>query len=413
MVVAKPFKAIRPKSELASKIVSLPYDVINSEEAREIAKNNKYSFLHIDKSEIDLQCNINPYDKKVYEKARDNLNAFIKKGYLIKDKKNYFYIYKETMGKITQIGVAFKASVDDYINGKIKKHELTRSDKELDRINHFDVCNANTSPIFLTYKQNHNIKDIIDKHINLNPDYDFETEDGVKQTIWIIKDDENIKKLEEAFLLVHNMYIADGHHRCESAKKVCEKRREENKNYDGDEDFNYFLAIAFPHDKVEIMDYNRVVKDLNGLTNNEFINRLKDKFEVKKFNNLDGYKPRVKHTFGMYLNNNWYELKAKENAFNKDDIISSLDVSILQKNILEDILNIKDIRTSDRIDFIGGIRGLKELEKRVNTDMKVAFSMYPTDIEDIMKVADKGKVMPPKSTWFEPKLRSGLFVYEI
>ena len=413
MVVVRPFKAIRPIKSLASKIASLPYDVMDSEEAREIAKGNPYSFLHIDKAEIDLDTNIDVHDKRVYEKARDNLNKMIKNGEFIQDKEDYFYIYRQIMNGREQVGLVFTASIDDYINNVIKKHEFTRADKEQDRVNHVDYCNANTGPIFLTYRKNVEVSNIIKRYVEKEAEYDFYSEDGVRQSVWIINDKKDIEFLMKLFKTIDSMYIADGHHRCESAAKVAKMRRLDNPNYKGDEEFNYFLAVAFPDEDLCIMDYNRVVKDLNGLTKTEFIKKISEDFNVSKYNGDGGYKPNKKHVLGMYLEKEWFILEAKKNSFDENNLIERLDVSILQKNLLEKVLNIKDIRTSDRIDFIGGIRGIKELERRVNKDMKVAFSMYPTDIRDVMDISDINEVMPPKSTWFEPKLRSGLFIHKL
>lgn len=413
MAIVKPFKAIRPIKELGSKIAALPYDVMSSEEAREIAKDNKHSFLHIDRAEVDLDIGIDIHDKRVYEKARDNLNRMIKDGEFIQDETPYFYIYRQIMNERVQTGLVCTASIDDYVNNVIKKHEFTRADKEEDRVNHVDYCNANTGPIFLTYRKNNDISGIIDKYTKKDPEYDFYSEDGVRQSVWIINEYKDIERLEKLFKNIDSMYIADGHHRCASAAKVGEIRRKETPNYTGAEDFNYFLAVAFPDEELYVMDYNRVVKDLDGLSREEFIKKISEKFEVSNYHGDNGYKPTKKHTFGMYLDNEWFILEAKKDSFNENDPIDRLDVSILQKNLLERVLNIKDVRTSDRIDFIGGIRGIKELERRVNKDMKVAFSMYPTEIHDVMDVADINKVMPPKSTWFEPKLRSGLFIYKL
>lgn len=413
MAIVKPFKAIRPVKELVSKIAALPYDVMSSEEAREIVKNNKYSFLHIDRAEVDLDIGIDVHDKRVYEKARDNLNRMIKEGEFIQDETPYFYIYRQIMNERVQTGLVCTASIDDYVNNVIKKHEFTRADKEEDRVNHVDYCNANTGPIFLTYRKNNNISGIIDKYTKKDPEYDFYSEDGVRQSVWIINEYKDIERLEKLFRNIDSMYIADGHHRCASAAKVSEMRRKETPNYTGDEEFNYFLAVAFPDEELYVMDYNRVVKDLDGLSREEFMKKISEKFEVRNYHGDNGYKPTKKHTFGMYLDNEWFILEAKKDSFNENDPIDRLDVSILQKNLLERVLNIKDVRTSDRIDFIGGIRGVKELERRVDKDMKVAFSMYPTEINDVMDVADINKVMPPKSTWFEPKLRSGLFIHKL
>ena len=413
MTIVKPFRGIRPTKNLASKIAALPYDVMNSEEAREITKDNPYSFLHIDRAEVDLDKSIDIHDKRVYEKARDNLNNMINKGNFIQDEEAKFYIYRQIMKGKSQTGLVFVASIDDYINNVIKKHEFTRKDKEEDRVNHVDYCNANTGPIFLTYRENEKISNVINNSTKERAEYDFKSEDGVRHIVWVINNKEDIKDLENLFLKVDSMYIADGHHRSASAVRVGKMRREENPNYTGKEDFNYFLAVAFPHKDLNIMPYNRVVKDLGGFTTEEFLEKLSEDFSVTKYNGSFGVSPKEKHTFGMYLEGNWYILKARRGSFNKEDIIDSLDVSILNNNILKKILKIDDVRTSDRIDFVGGIRGLKELEKRTHEDMKVAFSMYETDIEDIMKISDIGKIMPPKSTWFEPKLRSGLFIHRI
>lgn len=413
MAIVRPFKAIRPVRELVSKIAALPYDVMSSEEAREMVKGDSYSFLHIDRAEIDLDIEVDVHDKKVYEKARDNLNRMIKDGDFIQDKNPYFYVYRQVMNGRVQTGLVFTASIDDYINNVIKKHEFTRADKEQDRINHVDYCNANTGPIFLTYRKDNKISDIISSYTEKEPEYDFYSEDSVRQSGWIINEDKDIECLIKLFKNIDSMYIADGHHRCASAAKVGEMRRVDNPNYIGEEDFNYFLAVAFPDEDLYIMDYNRVVKDLDGLSKEEFIRKVSETFKVSRYYGDNGYKPTKKHTFGMYLENEWFILEAKKDSFNENDPIDKLDVSILQKNLLDRVLNIRDVRTSDRIDFIGGIRGIKELERRVNKDMKVAFSMYPTDIHEVMDVADINEVMPPKSTWFEPKLRSGLFVHKL
>lgn len=411
MAVVRAFKGIRPISELASKIAALPYDVMNSEEAREMVKGDKYSFLHVDKAEVDLDPSIDVHDKRVYEKARENLDKKIQDGEYIQDEKPCLYIYRQIMNGRPQTGLVFCASIDDYINNVIKKHEFTREDKEQDRINHVDYCNANTGPIFLTYRENKEISSIINAWVQKKPEYDFVSEDGISHIVWVIDDADTVNRITTLFKGVENLYIADGHHRSASAVKVGLKRRKENPNYTGDEEFNYFLSVAFPDNDLMVMDYNRVVKDLNGLTVDELIEKLKEKFVVTEQN--EAVKPSKKHTYGMYVDNKWYKLEAKDGIFNVNDPIDSLDVAILQNNVLTPILGIEDVRTSDRIDFIGGIRGIKELERRVHTDMKIAFSMFPTEVSDIMKVADIGEVMPPKSTWFEPKLRSGLFIHKL
>ncbi|SKA91677.1 Uncharacterized conserved protein, DUF1015 family [Caloramator quimbayensis] len=413
MVVLRPFKAIRPKKELAHKVAALPYDVMNSDEAREMVEGNPYSFLHIDKAEIDLDRDIDIYDKKVYEKARENLYSFIDRGIFNQDEKPYLYIYRLIMNGRSQTGIVGCTSIDDYMNNIIKKHEFTRADKEQDRINHVDYCDANTGPIFLTYKNKREINDIIDNWTKKEPEYDFTAEDGISHIVWVIDDEKTILKLIELFKGIDSLYIADGHHRAASAVKVGIKRREENKNYTGDEEFNFFLSVIFPDSDLYIMDYNRVVKDLNGLSSEEFIKKVSEKFDIKPYEGEGQLRPSRKHTFGMFLDGMWYELTAKKGTFDEKDPVGRLDVSILQNNLLDPILGIKDPRTDKRIDFIGGIRGLKELEKRVKEGMKVAFSMYPTTIDDLMDIADAGKVMPPKSTWFEPKLRSGLFIHKL
>lgn len=410
-VVVKAFKGIRPVEELASKIAALPYDVMNSEEAREMVKGNPHSFLHVDRAEIDLDPSVDVHDKKVYEKARANLDKMISDGEYIQDDQPCLYIYRQIMNGRAQTGLVFCASIDDYINNNIKKHEFTRADKELDRINHVDYCDANTGPIFLTYKEDDVASEVIKAWCKRKPIYDFTSEDGISHIVWVIDNEIIVNEIIALFKDVNAFYIADGHHRSASAVKVGLKRRETNPNYTGEEEFNYFLAVAFPDNDLMVMDYNRVVKDTNGLTKEQLIEKLEEKFVVTK--SEVQVKPSKKHTFGMFIDEEWYLLEAKEGIYNKEDPIDSLDVAILQNNVLTPILGIEDVRTSDRIDFIGGIRGINELERRVHKDMKIAFSMYPTEVSDIMNVADIGEVMPPKSTWFEPKLRSGLFVHKL
>ena len=414
MAVLKPFKAIRPTLELVERVAALPYDVMNSDEAREMVKGNPYSFLHVDKAEIDLDPSIDHYDKKVYEKANETMRKMISEGTFIQDDKDSFYIYKQVMDGRAQIGLVGCTSIDDYINDIIKKHEHTRADKEQDRINHVDYTNANTGPIFLTYRAKDAVNEIINNWMkDNNPIYDFISEDGIGHTVWHIDNADLNKKLTEEFDGIDYLYIADGHHRSASAVKVGIKRREQFPDYDGTEEFNFFLSVLFPDEQLYIMDYNRVVKDLNGNSEDEFISKLEEKFTLEPYSGEGQYKPEEKHTFGMYLDGKWYKLTAKEGTYNPEDPVDRLDVSIMQNNLLNPILGIQDPRTDNRIDFIGGIRGLGELERRVNEGMKVAFSMYPTSIEDLMAIADAGKVMPPKSTWFEPKLRSGLFIHEL
>ena len=417
MAIVKAFKGIRPVKELASKIAALPYDVMNSDEAREMVIGNPHSFLHVDRPEIDLDPSIDIHDSKVYEKARENLDRMITDGEYTQDEQPCLYIYRQIMNGRSQTGIVFCASIDDYINNIIKKHEFTRADKEEDRINHVDYCDANTGPIFLTYKEDQIASEIIEAWIEneskRKPIYNFVSEDGISHIVWVIDNEIIISEIVDLFKEVEYLYIADGHHRSASAVKVGLKRRAENPKYTGQEEFNYFLAVAFPDNDLMVMDYNRVVKDLNGLTKDELIGKLQEKFTVTESTSEGPVKPAKKHTFGMYVENKWYLLEAKDGIYDAEDPIDSLDVAILQNNVLTPILGIEDVRTSDRIDFIGGIRGLKELERRANKDMKIAFSMYPTEVSDIMSVADIGEVMPPKSTWFEPKLRSGLFVHKL
>lgn len=412
MIVLKPFRAVRPKKELTEKVVSLPYDVMNIEEAKEMAKGNPFSFLHVTRAEIDIEGLKDPYVENVYIQSRENLSKMIREEVLIKDEEPNFYIYRQIMNGRAQTGIVGCASIDDYINGKIKKHEHTRIEKEIDRINHFDFCDANTEPIFLTYHTDNVLNNILNQWASSHlPEVDFQMKDGVQHILWNITDNLIIKQIQKQFEKIKALYIADGHHRTESAVKVGLKRRNQYPKFTGDEEFNYFMTVIFPHEDLHIMDYNRVVKDLNGLTEEEFLERLKACFLVEK--QEAQYQPEKKHTFGMLLNKQWYKLEVKDNNYNNEDIISQLDVSILQDYVLSPILGIDDPRTNKRIDFVGGIRGLSELEDRVNTDMILAFSMYPTTIEELITIADKGEVMPPKSTWFEPKLISGLFLHQL
>lgn len=412
MATIKAFKGIRPAKEYAKDVAALPYDVVNSDEAREMVKGKPYSFLHVDKAEVDLDPSVNIYDDSVYEKAKENLYGMIDKGILIKDTDDCFYIYELTMEGRKQTGLVVCTSIDEYIDGTIKKHELTREDKEQDRIRHVDTLNANTGPIFLAYKYNEEINNIIENWKNEHSsEYDFLTDEGTNQRVWVINDNATIEKLTSLFDKVSNFYIADGHHRNASAVKVGLKRRNENPNYTGEEEFNYYLSVLFPDSQLAILDYNRVIKDFNGLSKEEFIEKLSEKFEIKKENGM--FKPSEIHTFGFYTDKQWYSMKAKKEII-KNDVIESLDVSILQNNVLVHILEIDDIRTSKRIDFVGGIRGLSELEKRVDSgEMVGAFAMYPTSMAELMAIADENKIMPPKSTWFEPKLQSGLFIHTL
>lgn len=411
MAVFRSFRAYRPAKENQSLIPALPYDVMSSAEAREMVKGNSLSFLHIDRAEIDLPLGTDIYSDAVYQKAKENLASLESTGALLQDEAPCLYIYKQVMNGRAQVGLVGCASIDDYISNVIKKHEKTLAKKEADRINHVNTTNANTGPIFLTYRKNTAINMTISLWMNENePVYNFEA-DGVQQTVWVIDNTAVIQRLTSLFEAVPSLYIADGHHRCASAVKVGQLRREENPNYTGDEEFNYFLAVAFPDEELEIMDYNRVVKDLNGMSSDEFLSRVFEKFEIKKEDSP--YHPIEKHTFGMYLDKEWYSLKAKKSILKENDPVARLDVSVLQENLLDPILGIKDPKNDDRIDFIGGIRGLTELERRAKSDMRLAFSMYPTTTEDLMAIADAGQIMPPKSTWFEPKLLSGIFIHHL
>lgn len=412
MAKIKPFKAVRPANEYVQMVAELPYDVMNRQEAKQIANNNEYSYLHIDRAEIDLDDNVDEHDTKVYLKAKENLDKFIEKNILVRDDKEAIYIYREIMNNIAQTGIVACVAVDDNINGVVKKHEYTKPDKELDRTNHIKYCNANTGTVLLTYKNQEEIQKIIDYYVYfMTPIYDFKTDDGVTHTIWKVEKERDIVDLVNEFDKIENLYIADGHHRCAAAENIALEERQKNPNYMGDEEFNYYTAMIAPDNNLNIMDYNRVVKDLNGLTEDEFLDKLKEKFILKE-TNLN-YKPTQKGRVGMYLNKKWYEIEFGREYLDGDDVVETLDISILQNNILDGILGIKDPRTDKRIDFVGGIRGPKEIEKRVEEDMKVGFLMYPTHIEELISVADANKIMPAKSTWFEPKVRCGLFLHEL
>ena len=413
MAIIKAFKALRPKDKLAHKVCALPYDVMNSEEAKILARYNPYSFLHIDKPEIDLDEDVYEYDEKVYLKAKENLDKFRENNILIKDEKESIYIYKQVMDDRAQVGIVACVSVDDSLNGIIKKHEYTKPDKEKDRTNHIRYCNANTGTILITYKSKQNINELINKYIQENESlYNFITEDSIQHTVWKIEEKNSINNIVDEFEKVPYLYIADGHHRSASAENIAKERRKANPNYSGDEEFNYYLAMIAPDKDLMILDYNRVVKDLNGLNEKEFIEKIKEEFEIDEVKTKD-YKPDSRGKIGMYLNSKWYEIKINECKRDKRDIVKSLDISILQDYIISPILGIQNPKEDKRIDFVGGIRGLKELEKRVHEDMKMAFAMYPTSIEELINVADANEIMPAKSTWFEPKVRSGLFLHEL
>ncbi len=409
MAVVKPFRGLRPLPELAEKVASPPYDVLSSEEARELAKGNPYSFLYVIKPEIDLPEGIDLYDDRVYAKGKEHLDRLCREGVLRQDDKPCFYIYKQKMGDHLQIGLVACASVDDYERDVIKKHEHTREEKEIDRARHIYTLNANTGPVFLTYPAVEDIDKLIQRAMEREPVYDFES-DGVRHTFYVVDDPFLTDALESAFRNVPVLYVADGHHRSAAATRVRKMKAEENPDHTGDEEYNYFLVVIFPHNQMKIMDYNRVVKDLNGLGVEEFFRKIEEKFSVEEWGGQ--YKPDTPHTFGMYIGGKWYRLTAKQGTFDEDDPVLSLDVSILQENLLAPVLGISDPRKDKRINFVGGIRGLGDLERLVDSgEYKVAFAVYPTTINQLMAIADAGKVMPPKSTWFEPKLKSGLVIH--
>lgn len=413
MVTVKPFSAMRPNEQLAHLVAALPYDVMSSEEARAMVKDNPYSFLHIDKAEIDLDKDIDLYDDRVYNKAKENLERFEKEGVFVNDTQKKYYFYRQIMGEQSQTGIVGCASIDDYLENRIKKHEFTRADKEVDRIRHVSTCSAQTGPIFLAFKENVELETIIDEETKKTPLYDFVAEDGVRHTVWATEDSDLVSAIEQAFKNTEALYIADGHHRAASAVKVGVEKRRQNPNFTGNEEFNYFLSVIFPSKSLKIMDYNRLLKDINGMSPCEFLRVVQDKIgSVEEYKN-GPYHPERLHTIGIYLDNKWYKVTFYDELCNADAPVDRLDCAILQKNLLSNILGINDPRTDKRIDFAGGIRGLEYLENRCKEDMCMAISMYPTSLNELMAVADCGDVMPPKSTWFEPKLRSGLLIHKI
>ncbi|MCU6736676.1 DUF1015 domain-containing protein [Diplocloster agilis] len=411
MAVVKPFCCIRPRSDLADRIAALPYDVYNREEALEEVKREPMSFLKIDRAETQFGPEVDTYDPKVYQKARATLQKMIEDGYFLRDCDECYFIYELTMDGRSQTGIAACSSIDDYVNGVIKKHENTRADKEEDRIRHVDACSAQTGPIFLAYRSDERINQIVKWKKREEPIYDFVSPDGVGHRVWRICERRLVEGLREAFADLDRIYIADGHHRAASAVKVGLMRRETHPDFNGTEEFNYFLSVLFPDDQLMILDYNRVVKDLNGLSTPEFLLKVKEKFELEEVG-ATPCRPSCKGEIGMYLDKSWYKLTVKR-ELRSEHPVDGLDVSILQRELLQPVLGIQDPKTDKRIDFVGGIRGLKELEKRVAADCQVAFAMYPTSIGELFAVADAGLLMPPKSTWFEPKLRSGLFIHQI
>ncbi|MGM0648328.1 MAG: DUF1015 domain-containing protein [Bacteroidota bacterium] len=414
MALLKPFKGLRPPKEMAKEVASRPYDVLNSAEAREEANGNDKSLLHIIKPEIDLPENTDLYSEQVYQKAKENFEKFQTKGWLKEDEKEKLYIYAQTMGNHKQYGLVGCAGVEDYMNNIIKKHELTREAKEKDRMKHVRATNANMEPVFFSYRAVPEIDEIVEKWVSEHEaEYDFIADDGVGHQFWVIDKQDIIQRLVQLFGSIPYTYVADGHHRTAAAALVGNEKKLNNPNHSGNEEYNFFLAVHFPDNQLEIIDYNRVVKDLNGMTADAFIEKLSSSFEIEE-KGTEIYKPDRLHNFSMYLEGKWYSLTAKEGTYDDKDPIGVLDVTVLSKQVLETHLNIKNLRTSDRIDFVGGIRGLGELKKRVdNGEMKVAFALYPVTMEQLINIADSGKIMPPKTTWFEPKLRSGLVVHKL
>lgn len=413
MAKVKPFRGVRPPREMVEEVVSRPYDVLNSEEARKEAEGNPKSLYHIIKPEIDFEVGTDEHDPKVYAKAVENFNAFQSKGWLVPDDKENYYIYAQTMDGRTQYGFVVAAWVDDYMEGRIKKHELTRRDKEEDRMKHVRVNNANIEPVFFAFPDNEALEAIIRETTAKEPEYDFVAPDGFGHTFWVIDNEETIKAVTEAFDKIPALYIADGHHRSAAAALVGDEKRRNNPNHKGDEEYNYFLAVAFPASHLRIIDYNRVVRDLNGLSAAEFLDRVKENFEVED-KGTEIYTPAGLHNFAMYLEGRWYSLTAKPGTYDDNDPIGVLDVTVSSDKILRDILGITDLRSDKRIDFVGGIRGLGELQRRVDSgEMKMALALYPVTMDQLMQIADTGNIMPPKTTWFEPKLRSGLVIHKL
>lgn len=407
----RPFCAVRPNEAFASKIAALPYDVYTRKEAKKEVEKNPLSFLKIDRPETMFPDDMDMYAPKVYQKARRVLEEMIEKGEFIQDKTPCYYLYELTRNGHRQTGIVACASIDDYFNGTIKKHENTREEKEQDRIRHVDTLDTQTGPIFLAYRFDAVLKEIIEETKRKIPVYDFISEDKITHRVWVIDESEMIERIQQCFVKINKIYIADGHHRAASAIKVGCKRRKEHPGYTGEEEFNYFLCTLFAEEELEILDYNRVVKDLNGLSETEFLEKIKENFEVEEAEESP-YAPKQKKEFGMYLGKKWYKLQIKKEQIS-DDVVENLDVSILQNKLLKPILGIKEPGKDNRIIFVGGIRGLKELENCVENGFQVAFSMYPTSMQELFSVADAGRLMPPKSTWFEPKLRSGLFLHKI
>ncbi|WP_373811437.1 DUF1015 domain-containing protein [Porphyromonas loveana] len=414
MAIVKPFKGVRPPKNLVEQVASRPYDVLNSEEARAEAKGNEKSLYHIIRPEIDFPVGKDEHDEDVYLKAAENFKMFQEKGWLIQDAKENYYVYAQTMNGKTQYGLVVGAYVEDYMKGVIKKHELTRRDKEEDRMKHVRVNDANIEPVFFAYPENKELDAIVKKYTARPAEYDFVAEfDGFGHHVWVIDEEADIKRITELFAAMPALYIADGHHRSAAAALVGAEKAKNNPNHRGDEEYNYFMAVCFPADQLTIIDYNRVVKDLNGLSDEEFLQKLSQHFDVE-CKGTEEYRPNKLHNFSLYLGGKWYSLTAKEGTFNDNDPIGVLDVTISSNLILDEILGIKDLRSDKRIDFVGGIRGLGELKKRVDSgEMRVALALYPVSMKQLMDIADSGNIMPPKTTWFEPKLRSGLIIHKL
>ena len=413
MARVKPFKGVRPPRELVEEVASRPYDVLNIDEARKEAGDNEKSLYHIIKPEIDFEPGFDEHDPAVYDKAVENFNKFQREGWLRQDSKECYYIYAQTMDGRTQYGFVVGAWVPDYMEGRIKKHELTRRDKEEDRMKHVRCNNANIEPVFFAFPDNEALQNIIDEVTASKPEYDFVAPDGFGHTLWVIDNDDMIARVTEEFAKIPAMYIADGHHRSAAAALVGAEKAKNNPNHKGDEEYNYFMAVAFPASHLKIIDYNRVVKDLNGMTPVEFIDRLRDNFDVKDMG-TQTYHPSGLHNFSLYLDGRWFSLTAKEGTYNDSDPIGVLDVTVSSDLILRDMLGITDLRSDKRIDFVGGIRGLEELKRRVDSgEMAMALALYPVTMKQLMDIADSGNIMPPKTTWFEPKLRSGLVIHKL
>lgn len=413
MAKVKPFRGLRPPKQFVEQVASKPYDVLSSEEARAEAEGNEKSLYHIIKPEIDFEPGTGEHEQKVYDKAVENFQKFQREGWLVQDEKEQYYLYAQTMDGRTQYGLVVGASVDDYLTGKIKKHELTRKEKEVDRMHHIEINNANIEPVFLSFPTNEVLERVIAQTAKTQPEYDFVSEDGIGHTLWCISDDAIINEITEAFAKIPYLYIADGHHRTAAAAHVGEEKAKADPNHTGKEEYNYLLAVCFPESHLKVMDYNRVVKDLNGLTDEEFLKKVGEKFVVED-KGTEIYRPAALHNFSLYLGGKWYSLTAKEGTYDDNDPIGVLDVKISSDYILRDILNIVDLRTDKRIDFVGGIRGLGELKDRVDSgEMKMALALYPVTMRQIIDIADSGNIMPPKATWFEPKLRSGLIIHKL